>query len=72
MELQGSILGPVLFSIFISDLEEVMECTLFKSADGTKLQGPADMLEGRPAIQGDPGGLQKWADRSFKDFHAIQ
>lgn len=69
---QGSILGPVLLNIFISDLEEVMECTLFKFADDTKLQGPADMLKGRPAIQRDPGGLENWADRSFKDLHEIQ
>ena len=72
MELQGSILAPVLLNSFISDLEDVMECTLFKFADDTKLQVPADMLDSRPAIQRDPGGLEKWADRNFKDLHEMQ
>lgn len=49
-----------------------MECTLFKFADENKRQGPADLLEARPAIQRDPGGLEKRADRSFKDLHEIQ
>lgn len=49
-----------------------MEGTLFKSAYDTKLQGPGDMLEGRPAIQRVSGGLEKWADRTFKDLNEIQ
>ena len=55
---QGSILGPVLFTIFINDLPECVESTCKIFADDTKVY---NITDNNDVIQNDLSNLQSWS-----------
>ena len=55
---KGSVLGLVLFNIFVSDMGSGMECTHSKFANDTKLCDEVNTLQRRNAIQRDLDVLQ--------------
>ena len=66
---QGSVLGLMLFNIFISDVNSGFECSLSKFADDTMLCGVVNTPKKWDAIQRDLDRLDQWAQGNFMRFN---
>ena len=66
---QGSILGPLLFTIYINDLEDNVVNRLLKFADDSKIWGRVDTLEDRCSLQNDLNVLSDWATINQMPFN---
>uniref|UniRef100_K7F000 Reverse transcriptase domain-containing protein n=1 Tax=Pelodiscus sinensis TaxID=13735 RepID=K7F000_PELSI len=67
---QGSVLGPILFNLFIADLGTKSGSVLIKFADDTKLGAIANSEKDRDIIQEDLDDLVKWSDSNRMKFNS--
>ncbi|CAM5083385.1 unnamed protein product [Natator depressus] len=67
---QGSVLGPILFNLFITDLVTKSVSVLIKFADDTKLGGIANLERDRDIIQEDLDYLVNWSKSNRMKFNS--
>ena len=67
--LQGSVLGPSLFSIYSNDLDNGVKSKLSKFADDTKLGGKVDSRGGGEQIQESIDTCMDWAKDWQMEFN---
>ena len=67
---QGSVLGPVLFLIFINDLPEVVSSIVKLFADDTKIYNEIKSSQDCEQIQSDLNSLSDWTDLWLLRFNA--
>jgi ribonucleases P/MRP protein subunit RPP40 len=66
---QGSVLGPLLFLIFINDLPESLGCCIKLFADDTKLYSIISDDESADLLNNDLQALLEWSNRWQLDFN---
>ena len=60
---QGSVLGPILFLIYINDLEDIITSNVLKFADDTKLFRKVNTDGDKQHLQNDLDRLVKWSEK---------
>ena len=59
---QGSVLGPILFLVYIKDLEEGVTGKILKFEDNTKLFGKTKEIGDKQKLQDGIDKLVKWSE----------
>ena len=62
---QGSVLGPVLFIIFVSDMPDVVNSMLLMLADDTKLYRSITSSHDSNILQNDIDSIGIWGEQSL-------
>ena len=66
---QGSVLGPVLFLIFINDIPDILNCTVKLFADDTKLYSTTNTAEQKTQLQENIFTACEWATKWQMKFN---
>ena len=67
--LQGSVLGPIVFLIYINDLEDSITSNVLKFADDTKLFRKVNTNGDKQHLQNDLDRLVKWSEKGQMLFN---
>ena len=66
---QGSVLGPILFVLYINDLPSNILSDVYMFADDTKIFNIIKSPEDQEILQKDLGSLSVWSDKWLLKFH---
>ena len=67
---QGSVLGPILFVIFINDLPDTVKSYIHLFADDTKMYADVVSIEDKLVFQSDISALCSWSNTWQLHFNA--
>ena len=67
----GSVLGPILFLVYIDDLEEGITGNILKCADDTKLFRKTKAIGDNKNLQDDIDKLVRWSEKCQMRFFAM-
>ena len=65
----GSVLGPILFVIFINDLPEVVNSMMYLFADDTKLMKEIQSAQDVVVLQNDVSEMDYWSNKWLIKFN---
>ena len=69
---QGSVLGPILFLVYINDLEEEVTGNILKFADDTKLFRKTREIGGKQKLQDAIDKLVRWSEKWQMLFNFVK
>jgi len=67
---QGSVLGPLLFLVYVNDIPDWIKNSIRMFADDTKIWARVSELRDAEGLQADLDQLQKWSDTWLLRFNA--
>ena len=67
--ISGSVLGPILFVIYINDLPDTVESDSYLFTDDTKIFSIIKGEDDKEILQDDLTKLEEWSDKWLLKFH---